>query len=185
MTDRAMNDRAMKAGVYVCGLASLVAGVFDLLWGGFDSAHQPIQAWGDNLAGYKFLAYITGIWMIAGGAAILWRRSARAGAAALASIYFVFTVFWLPRLYTAPRILGHGVRVYIGVLAGVGSQLIAVPAGALVYAASASNRSLWPRTLLAARWIFGLGSIVFGLSHLEYVEESTIYVRPADVNACR
>ena len=171
-----MTDRAMKAGVYLYGLASLAAGVFDLLWGGFDVDHQPIQAWGDNIPGYKIFAFITAVWMIAGGAAILWRRTARAGAIALAFIYFIFTVFWLPRLYFAPQFLGYHIRVYVGILAGVGSQLIAATAGALVYAALATDRAWWPRTLFAARWIFGLCSIDFGLGHLTYIKESAIYV---------
>jgi uncharacterized membrane protein len=173
-----------RAGVYLYGLATLAAGVFDLGWGGFDADHQPIQAFGDHIPGVTILAYITGVWMIAGGAAILWRRTARAGGAALAVIYFVFTVFWLPRLYWAPHILGVRFSVYAGVLAGVGSQLIVAAAGALVFSsASASSSlrmhgsaSLWPRTIVIARWIFGLCSIDFGLAHLTDIADNLIYV---------
>ena len=156
----------MRVGVYVYGVSSAAAGIMDLIWGDFDSAHQPIQAFGDHIPGREIFAYITAIWMIAGGVAILWRRSARAGGAALAIIYLAFTVFWLPRLYTATQVLGLRIPVYIGVLAGVGSQLIVVDAGALVYASLATQSSSWPRTVLAARWIFGLCSIDFGLGHL-------------------
>jgi hypothetical protein len=123
-----------RAGVYLYGMATLAAGIFDLIWGDFDADHRPIQAFGDHIPGVKILAYITAVWMIAGGAAILWRGTAKAGAAALAVIYFVFTVFWLPRLYTAPHFLGLRISVYVGVLAGFGSQLIVAAAGALVYA---------------------------------------------------
>lgn len=163
-------------GIDLYGMATVAAGIMDLIWGGFDAAHQPIQAWGDNIPGYRVLAYITAVWMIAGGAAILWRPSARAGAAALAVIYFIFAVFWLPRFYTAPHVLGFGIPVYIGVLVGVGSQLIAVAAGALVFAALTTNSSLLPRTILAARWIFGLSSIDFGLGHLTAIKEDAVYV---------
>jgi uncharacterized membrane protein len=148
----------------------------DLIWRDFDADHQPIQAWGDHIPGREILAYITGIWMIAGGVAILWRRSARAGGAALAIIYFVFTVFWLPRLYWAPHILGFRIPVYIGVLAGVGSQLIVFAAGALVYVSLATRGSSWPRTISFTRWIFGLSSIDFGLSHLTDLRDNVIYV---------
>jgi uncharacterized membrane protein YphA (DoxX/SURF4 family) len=166
------------------GLATVAAGIFDLVWGNFDADHQPIQAFGDHIPGVTILAYITAVWMIAGGAAILWRRSARAGGAALAVIYFVFTVFWLPRLYWAPHILGYRVPVYIGVLAGVGSELIVAAAGALVFASSSSSSSLarhgsaslWPRTILIARWIFGLCSIDFGLGHLTDLKDNIVYV---------
>ena len=166
----------MKVGVYLYGLATAAAGVMDLIWRDFDADHQPIQAFGDHIPGREILAYIAAIWMIAGGLAILSRRSARAGGAALAIIYFVFTVFWLPRLYWAPHILGLRFSVCVGVLAGVGSQLIVVAAGALVYASLAPNRASWPRAILFARWIFGLCSIDFGLSHLTNLRDNFIYV---------
>jgi uncharacterized membrane protein YphA (DoxX/SURF4 family) len=166
----------MKAAVYLYGIASAAAGMMDLLWGAFDSDHQPIQAFGDHIPGLHILAYITAVWMIAGGVAILWRRSARAGGAALALIYFAFTVFWVPRLYTAPHFLGHRISVYLGVLAGLGSQLIVVTAGALVYASLAKRRPSWPRTILFARWAFGLSALDFGLNHLADLHNNIIYV---------
>jgi uncharacterized membrane protein YphA (DoxX/SURF4 family) len=173
----------MRVGVYVYGLASAAAGIMDLIWGDFDAAHQPIQAFGDHIPGVTILAYITAVWMIAGGAAILWRRSERVGGAMLAAIYFVFAVFWLPRFYTAPHFLGIRIPVYIGVFAGAGSQLIAFAAGAIVYASasprsssSSGSSSRWPRTILIARWIFGLCSIDFGLGHLTDLKDNFIYV---------
>jgi uncharacterized membrane protein len=166
----------MRLGVYVYGLATVAAGIFDLVWGDFDASHQPIQAFGDHIPGRALFAYITAIWMIAGGAAILWRRSAKAGAAALAVIYFIFAVFWFPRFYTAPHFLGVRPSVYIGVLGGVGTQLIVVAAGALVYASWAMSGSSWPRTILIARWIFGLCSVDFGLVHLTGVKDNAVYV---------
>ncbi len=167
-----------RVGIYVYGMASAAAGVMDFIWGDFDASHQPIQAFGDHIPGREILAYITAVWMIAGGMAILWRRSARAGAVALASIYFVFAVFWLPRFYTAPHFLGFRIPVEIGVFAGFGTQLIAVAAGALVCASLATRKSSssGPRTILFARWIFGLCSIAFGLAHLTGVKDNAVYV---------
>jgi uncharacterized membrane protein len=160
----------------VYGIATVAAGIFDLIWGDFDTSHQPIQAFGDHIPGRELFAYITAVWMIAGGAAILWRRTTKAGAAALAVIYFVFAVFWLPRLYTAPHVVGFRIPVYIGVLSGVGTQLIVVAAGALVYASLATHSSSWPRTIPIARWIFGLCSVDFGLAHLTDVVDNVVYV---------
>jgi len=165
-----------RVGVYLYGMATVAAGIMDLIWGDFDAGHQPIQAFGDHIPGVGILAYITGVWMIAGGAAILWRRTAKAGAAALAVIYFIFAVFWLPRFYTAPHVLGFRIPVYIGVLGGAGTQLIAVAAGAIVYASLATRSSSWPRTILIARWIFGLCSVDFGLEHLTHVTADAVYV---------
>src|ERR1700734_38749 len=158
--DRLVGRRwlSMRAGVILYGLASAACGVMDLIWRDFDRAHQPIQAFGDHIPGSGIMAYITAIVMIAGGVAILWRRSARAGAAALAIIYFIFAIFWFPRLYTAPHFLGQRISVYVGVLAGVGMELISFAGGALVYAALSTNRQ-WPRADVIARWIFGLCAI--------------------------
>jgi uncharacterized membrane protein len=116
------------------------------------------------------------VWLIAGGTAILWRRTARAGGAALAIIYFVFAIFWLPRLYTAPHYLGFRIPVIIGVTAGVGIELIAFAGGALVYASLATRSSSWPRMILITRWIFGLCAINFGVNHLAAVADNLLYV---------
>ena len=59
---------------------------------------------------------IAAVWLIAGGAAILWHRTARFGAAALAILYGIFILFPLPRFYTAPHFLGYRAPTYIGVL---------------------------------------------------------------------
>jgi hypothetical protein len=77
----------MRLGVYVYGLASVAAGIFDLVRRDFDTSHQPIQASATTFLVVSYSRNITAIWMIAGGVAILWRRSAKAGAAATAVIY--------------------------------------------------------------------------------------------------
>lgn len=165
------------AGVFVYGIASIAAGILDLIWQDFEHAHQPIQAFGDHIPGREVLAFITAVWLIAGGSTILWRRTARAGSVALAAIYSIFAVFWLPRLYTAPHVLGVRIPVYIGVLGGMGTQLILVAAGAIVYASLSSPVSLLPeRVSPAARWIFGVCSIDFGLAHLTGVKANSIFV---------
>lgn len=92
--------------------------------------------------------------MVAGVLALFWRCTAQADAVALAGIYSIFAVFWLPRLYAAPHYLGVRIPVYIGVLSGVGIELIAFAAGLILYA-SLARGSTWPRMVLVARWIFG------------------------------
>jgi len=169
-------DALSKFGMYVYGLSSAIVGVMDLIWGDFDPAHQPIQAFGDHIPGREILAYITAVWMIAGGTAILSRRGARAGGAALAVIYFVFAIFWLPRFFTAPHYLGFRIPVFIGVSAGFGIELIAFAGGALICASLATSSSSWPRMVLITRWIFGLCSIDFGLNHLNAVADNLGYV---------
>src|SRR4051794_29677800 len=112
--------KQMKAGVYLYAAGSIAAGMLDLIWGDFEAAHQPIQALGDHIPGRAVLAYVVAICLIFGGAAILSRRLARSGAFALGAIYGIFALFWLPRFYTAVRVLGFTAPVVCGLLAGVG-----------------------------------------------------------------
>lgn len=161
----------MRIGIYVFGLASVAAGIMDLLWGEFEAAHQPIQALSDHIPGVKILAYIAAIWLITAGVAILGRATARGGAAALAIVYFIFGVFLFPRFYTAPHFLGHHPGVYIAVLASVGQQLILVIGAVIVYGSLGARHSLSPIGALISRWTFGLCSVVFGLGHLTAVHD--------------
>lgn len=160
-----------RAGVYLYGLATLAAGVLDLIWGEFEGAHQPIQALGDHIPGRQILAYLTAACMISAGAALFRRRTARAGALTSALIYLMFALFWLPRFYTAPQMLGFRLPVFVGLLVGMFMQLIVAAGGIIVYASFASSTSSWQRqSATVARWIFGLGSMLFGLGHLTAIE---------------
>jgi uncharacterized membrane protein len=160
-----------RVGVYFYGLATVAAGILDLIWGEFEGAHQPIQALGDHIPGRVVLAYITAVCMIAAGTSILWRRTARGGALVSALIYLVFGIFWLPRFYAAPHILGFRLTVFIGLLGGLFMQLIVATAGLIVYASLVpSAASCKRKSMVVARWIFGLGSAVFGLRHLTEIE---------------
>jgi uncharacterized membrane protein YphA (DoxX/SURF4 family) len=170
------NSRRLHLGLYMYAFGSFTAGVFDLIWGNFDADHQPLQAWGDNIPGATVFAYIIGLGMVTGALALLWRRSRRIGGAALAAIYFIFALFWLPRFYTAPHYLGIRIPVYIGVFSGVGIELIAFAAGVLVWASMGEHDSSRNRMVLAMRWLFGICAIGFGLQHLTNIKANLEYV---------
>jgi uncharacterized membrane protein len=155
-----------KAGVWIFGLASAAAGVLDVIWGELEPAHQPIQAFGDHIPGQHILAYVAAAWLVAAGSAILWRRTAAAGAVALAAIYFIFAIFWVPRFFTAPRVLGYRPSIFISVMGGMATQLIVAAAAALVYATASMSPLSRQRAVAVARWVIGLSSINFGLTHL-------------------
>ena len=166
-----MRDRLMKVGVWFYGLGTALTGILDISWGDFDASHQPIQALGKNFPGQHLLAYVAGIWLVAAGLAILWRRSARIGAAASAIAYLIFAAFWLARYYAGTHALGWRIDVLLGVTFGLAQQLMVVaPAAILFYASSASSASpdslLQTRAAIAARWMLGLPPVVFGLFHL-------------------
>jgi hypothetical protein len=160
----------MRIGLTVYGIASVAAGILDLVWGEFEPDHQPIQAWGDHIPGVTIFAYIAAIWLIVGGAAILWRRSLRFGAAALTILYGIFMLFPLPRLHTAPHFLGYRTAVYIGVVANICEQIVLFVPAVVVLCSLASQSVMSRNAALAARWVFGFCSLAFGLGHLTNIE---------------
>ncbi|HEY1682707.1 MAG TPA: hypothetical protein VGF98_13765 [Candidatus Tumulicola sp.] len=166
----------MKFGIYVYGLAAIATGIVDLVWGAFDPAEQPIQAFGDHVPGAHIFALLVGLALIAGGICVLSRRAARIGAPILAAAYALFAIFYLPRFITAPYYLGQHASVYVSVLVGVCQQLIVICAAALIYAASISGTSRSGGLPKAIRWVFGLSVIVFGCNHLLSMRASAPFV---------
>lgn len=156
----------MKVGVWFYGLGTALAGILNIAWGAFDASHQPIQSLGKNLPGQHMLAYIAGVWLIAAGLAILWRRSARIGAAASAIAYLIFAAFWLARYYAGVHALGWRIDVLAGVTFGLAQQIILIAPAAIMYASTASpNSRLQRRAAIAARWMLGLPPVLFGIFH--------------------
>ena len=167
LAKRLMGDQQMKVGVWFYGLGTALTGILDIAWGAFDGSHQPIQSLGKNFPGQHILAYVAGVWLVAAGLAILWRRSARVGAAASAIAYLIFAAFWLPRYYAGIHAYGWRIAVFVGISFGLAQQLMLVAPAAIVYASTASPDSLLQkRAAIAARWLLGLPPVIFGLFHL-------------------
>jgi uncharacterized membrane protein len=157
----------MKIGIWFYGLGTVLTGILNIAWGAFDASHQPIQSLGKNLPAQPLLAYISGVWLIAAGLAILWRRGARMGVAASAMIYLIFAALWLFRYYTGHHALGWRIDVLAGVSFGLAQQLMLVAPAGIVYASTGSFDSLLQkRAGIAARWMLGLPPVIFGSFHL-------------------
>jgi uncharacterized membrane protein len=157
----------MKIGVWFYGLGTVLTGILNIVWGEFDASHQPIKSLVQNVTGQHILAYVAGAWLVAAGLAILWRRSARIGAAASAIVYLIFVAFWLFRYFAGVHALGWRIDILLGVSFGLGQQLLLVAPAAIIYVSTASPDSpLQARVTIAARWMLGLPPIVFGLLHL-------------------
>lgn len=161
----------MRRGASLLGLATLAAGILDLIWGNFDPGHQPIQSLGVHVPGRTALAYLAGIWLILAGATLLWRRTVQAGLWATAVIYFIFGLFSVPRFYTMTHQYGFHITVVLGVLGEMLLQFIVV-AACLVFATSSAPPDSYSSA--SSRWIarctFGLGGILFGMAHLVNVK---------------
>jgi hypothetical protein len=162
-----MDDRQMKVGIWFYGLGTVLTGIVNIVWGSFDASHQPIQALSRNFPGEHILAYVAGAWLVAAGLAILWRRSARIGAAASAIAYLIFAALWLARYYAGIHALGWRIDVLLGVTFGLAQQLMLIAPVAFVYASTASSNSLLQkRAVIAARWMLGLPPVIFGIFHV-------------------
>lgn len=157
----------MKAGVYLYGLATVLFGVLDLVWGQFEKSHQPIQPLVEHMPGQQFLAYVAAVWMIAAGLAILWRRSVRMGAAASAVLYSIFAACWLLRFYNAIHAVGWRMDIVFGLVFSTSEAVFLIAPGVIVYVLTRPNDSVsHERAGVAARWMLGLPPIFFGLGHL-------------------
>lgn len=157
----------MKFGLWFYGLGTALTGILDISWGAFDPSHQPIQALGKNLPGQQIMAYVAGIWLVAAGFAILWRRSARFGVTASAAAYLIFAALSLPRYYAGIHALGWRVDVLFGISFGLAQQIMLVAPAAIVYAFTVTSGSvLQKRAGIAGRWMLGLPPVLFGVAHL-------------------
>jgi uncharacterized membrane protein len=139
------------------GVGSAAAGLLDLIYGELEAAHQPIQAISDHIPGVRVIAYVVGLWLIAGGVAIQSPGTRRAGAIALAVIYACFAAFQIPRFWTVPPLLGHSWRLYIGLVTGPCVQVVPI-VGSLLLVSRGGAAGL--------RFAFAFATIAFGLEHL-------------------
>jgi uncharacterized membrane protein len=162
-----MKFEQLRVGVWLYGLATVATGILDVVWREFEASHQPIKALGQHIPGEQVLAVIAGIWLVAAGIAILWRPTARIGAAGSAMIYLIFALFWVPRYFAMTHVLGFRIGIIVFAIGGVGAQLLLAVPASIVYVATATSGSIWrDRAITATRWMLGLPPITFGLGHL-------------------
>lgn len=166
----------LKYASQLFAIASIWAGILNMVFGEFEPAHQPIQAWGDHIPGLTIIARIAALWLILGGLALLVRPAARTGAAALAILYAIFCLFPLPRVITAPHYMGHHPSIYVGVFLSVGQQIIVFVGAAFLCILLSSTPGAFLRLTLAGRWLFGLSCIDFGLAHFSFPKQTAAFI---------
>ena len=160
----------MKLGVYVLAVGAMATGVVDLIWRSFDPAEQPIQAFGDNVPRQTAIfACVIAVVLIVGAIAMVRPRSARLGSAMVGAASLLFAVFWLPRLYWTAVIIGWWGP--IGVLGGIGQQVIIAAAATIVYVSASPTGPTSRGAARIARWVFGVSTIFFGLTHLTSIPQ--------------
>jgi len=152
-----MQNRSLisNLGIYVFAVAAIFLGVLGLASGDFATSWQRV---GPTVPFREPLAYLTALIELAAGLALLWRRSARAGALTLTVVFSVFALLWVPKIFEGGSGFdGPGNFFEEFSLVAGGAVLLArfSPAGSLL----ARRESLFAR-------LSGLSAISFGIVHI-------------------
>ncbi len=162
-----MGDRRVisNLGVYVYAAGAIALGVSGLVWRDFAVNWQRVEG---NFAHREVLAILTALYEIAGGVAIAWPRTRRAGAAMLTAMYAIFTLLWVMQAVRVPRVYDGWGNVF--------EELSLVIAGAVVYAWASPADSMWARR---RKWIsraYGICPVSFGIDHFVYLSAAATFV---------
>jgi uncharacterized membrane protein len=154
-------------GRYVYGLAAIAFGVCACVWHDISNWVQ-ITGHGD-ISHRAGIAYIVAAVEILGGLAVLWQRTARAGAAALGALYFAFAVLAVPSIVEHPL-------VYNGF--GHFFEQFAFVSGAGILYACCNPTATTPtaKVAQAAYYSFGICVVSFALEQLFYLSATASLV---------
>jgi uncharacterized membrane protein YphA (DoxX/SURF4 family) len=142
-------------GIYAYGLTAILLGVIGFVYGDFATGWQRVPA---DVPFRTALAYITALCELVAGAALLWRWTARAGAAVLTILYCMFVLSWLREAAAAPGIYDAWGNVF--------EELSIVIGGMVLFASLAPHHSAWAAKKKLVTRLFGICPISFGLVHL-------------------
>src|SRR5271166_2411863 len=126
-------------GRYAYGIAAIGFGICGLVW--HDGSYHGT------------LSYLVAVISIAGGAAVLWPRTARAGALALGSLYFVFALLDVPFIIRHPLVYNNFGNFFE-------PNFAMVSGAAILYS---------PKSAKLGYYAFGLCVVSFGLEQLFYL----------------
>ncbi len=149
-------------GRHVYGLAAMTLGLVGLAFGDFAAVWQPVP---DTVPQRRLLAYLMAACLLGAGIAVQYRRTARPGLRALAALYTIATLLWVPRVAARPRTFSRW--------SGLAEELCLVLAAVLSYeslAESADRRR--SRIARASRVLFGSCVVAFGVAHFTALEET-------------
>jgi len=145
-------------GIRAYGLAAIAQGLVGLVWGDFATEWWPIQALPFELPHRRALAYVLAVCLLLGGVAIQWWRTAQAGVVALAILYFISALLWLPRVIGFPQIFG----TWGGFLQEFSLVVAGLVASALL---ARQDSASTVRTAEIGRRLYGICVVSYGLDH--------------------
>jgi len=141
--------RNANLGRRVFGVAALASGLITLAW---HNSNDGLQL--------RYVVYAAAAALIFGGAAIQFRRAAKAGAAVLGAAYLVFVLRCVPGIVAAPQIYNSWGNFF--------EQFSLLTGAALVYARWTSAWS--PETL------HRIGGILLGICAASFTLEQAVYL---------
>jgi len=135
----------------VFGVTVLALGFITLAWHDYNGWHQP-----------RYLVDAAAAGQIFGGAAIQFRRTAKAGAVVLGAVYLAFALLCVPQIVATPQIYNSWGNFF--------EQFSLVTGAAIVYARLSSA---WSREILNR-----IGCILLGICTASFTLEQAIYLDP-------
>jgi hypothetical protein len=139
----------LKLGRYVFGAAALAHGLITLAWHDSNDGHQ-----------LRYVVYAAAAGLILGGAAIQFRRTAKAGAAVLGAAYLVLVLLCVPGIVAAPQIYNSWGNFF--------EQFSLLSGAAIVYAQLSPGWS--PERLTR------IGCILLGICAASFTLEQAFYL---------
>ena len=149
-------------GRHVYGLAAIIFGIVTLGW-------RDFTTWQQNISRGVIVVYLVAALELVGGVAIQWPKTARAGAAALAIIYTVFALSWVPRIVKEPLVYDRWGNFF--------EQLSIVSGAMIVFAWTSRDDSGRPAKISRMGYLFfGICVISFTLEQLFYLSATASFV---------
>jgi hypothetical protein len=136
-------------GRHLFGVAAFAFGLITLAWHVYNDWHLP-----------PFLVYLAAVALVLGGAAMQFRRTAKAGAAVLGAVYFAFALACVPRIVATPRVYNSWGNFF--------EQFSLVAGAAIVFARLSSA---WSRETLNR-----IGRILLGICAASFTLEQAFYL---------
>lgn len=152
-----MQNRSLASnlGIYAYASGAIFLGVLGVASGDFATMWQRV---GPNVPFREPLAYFTALIEFSAGLALLWRRTARAGALTLTVVYSVFTLLWVPKILEGRSGYDPAGNFF--------EEFSLVVGGAVIFAGlSPAVAPIARRESLFAR-LSGLSAISFGIVHI-------------------
>ncbi|MGA2539171.1 MAG: hypothetical protein ABSF53_24405 [Terracidiphilus sp.] len=152
-----MQNRSFPSnlGVYAYAAGAIFLGLLGLASGDFATGWQHV---GPNVPLREPLAYLTAAIELAAGLALLWSRSACAGAFTLTIVYSVFTLVWVPNAFVN---LGN-----FDPIGNVFEEFSLVAAGLVLLGEYSPAGSFFARHRHFFVLLFGICPISFGIVHI-------------------